>query len=126
MEPDYAKCFKCGLSPSDYPSCKVINNFNLQWQALERLQCQFIDYLELTGFVLITEKGLIFLEEFDIIPEEMKLKVEQMRKSGYDKAEYFALTERYFKYLCNVKTRLVASASKSKAERLQQLESKIP
>lgn len=120
-EINWQKCERCRISPSDYPSCPFVQSLDLQWFEVEKLQCQFIDFLLMTGFVLATPQGLQTIEPFDIIPELLEQQVELMKKHGYDRARYDTLLARYSSYLWRVRESLIANHPKSKAERLIQL-----
>jgi len=118
---NWQKCDTCKGTPSSFPSCPFVQPLNLQWYDIERLQCQFIDFLLMTGFVLATSRGLHKIEEFAIIHPDMENLIELMRKHGYDRASYDALVQRYSNYLWTIRDALIANHPKQKAERLHLL-----
>lgn len=126
------KCKKCRQDQKDgggrFPSCAFVESIRGSPGYLERIQCQFIDWLLLerkeNPLAKIEKSGqLTLIAEFDIIPVALREAMEVLYNEGYDEEKFKPLADRYKAYinsLCEelIETHVKPEREASKAKRV--------
>lgn len=122
----WTECSTCNKKPSGYSVCPFVKSFGLKKNKIEELQCLFLYWLEMSGFVLVSEKGLHQIEPFDILPEELLHKIEIMKRHNFIEEAYDALAQRYENYLFRIRERLIGNSPSTPAARRLLTQRSIP